>query len=174
MKNKLHRRITILLTSFAMINSNPVHAQKIVFLFGHVLYAVPVDQNFEKNYGYGLGVEGGIGLGGGRTFIVGTIGYSSFTAFSTNPYGKLSYVPLKVGIRHYLLAGKLLFVNADAGMGVVQNQLFNGSRFSADIGLGVKLGPFELLAAYDGYTNTSGVSGYSSWIGIKAGMTFGF
>lgn len=173
MKNTLRLPFAILLLFIAMVGSKPAHAQKLVFLFGHVLYAVPVDQYFEKNYSYGLGVEGGIGLGTGRTFIVGTIGYSSFTAFSSNPYGKLSFVPLKVGIRHYLFVGKLLFVNADAGLGIVQNQLYNGSRFSADIGLGVKLGPIEVMADYDGYANTSGASGYSSWIGIKAGMTFG-
>lgn len=171
----MRQPIAFLLALTAICISKPLHAQKLVFLFGHVLYAVPVDQRFEKNYSYGLGVEGGIGLGTGRTFIVGTVGYSSFTAFSSNPYGKLSYVPIKIGIRRYLLVGKLLFINVDAGVGILQNGLYNGSRFSGDIGLGVKLGPFEVMADYDGFAKSSiEGSGYSSWIGIKAGMTFGF
>ncbi|MFI5156642.1 MAG: hypothetical protein ACHQEM_10670 [Chitinophagales bacterium] len=156
-------------------SSKSAHGQKLVFLFGHVLYAIPADQNFEKNYSSGFGVEGGIGLGTGRTFFVGTVGYSSFSAFETNPFGKLSYVPIKVGIRRYLLVGKLLFINGDAGIGILQNGLYHGSRFSGDIGLGVKLGPLEVMAAYDGYVKPSSEgSGYSSWIGIKIGMTFGF
>src|SRR5215475_14207731 len=140
-------------------------AQKLIFLFGHVVYSAPVDTYFSHNYSSGIGVEGGIGFGVNKTFLVGTIGYSSFTAYAENPYGKLSFVPVKVGIRHYLLVGNLLFLNADAGIGILKNGLYNGSRFSADIGLGVKLGPFEVMADYDGYTNSSSeTSGYSSWI----------
>jgi hypothetical protein len=149
-------------------------AQRLIFFFGHVVYSAPVDTYFSHNYSSGLGVEGGLGLGTNRTFLMGTVGYSSFSAFSSNPYGKLSFIPVKAGIRHYLLVGKILFVNADLGIGIIKNGLYNGSRFSGDIGLGVKLGPLEVMADYDGYANSSGeATGYSSWIGIKAGMTFG-
>ncbi len=175
MKNIMRTRMAFLIVLTTICNAKSAEAQKLIFLFGHVLYAIPADQNFEKNYSSGFGVEGGIGLGTGRTFVVGTVGYSSFTAFDSNPYGKLSYLPIKVGIRHYLLVGKLLFINADAGVGILQNGLYNGSRFSGDIGLGVKLGPLEVMVDYDGYAKSSGEgSGYASWIGIKAGMTFGF
>jgi len=149
-------------------------AQRLIFFFGHVIYSAPVDTYFSHNYSSGIGVEGGLGLGTNRTFLMGTIGYSSFSAYDENPYGKLSFVPIKVGIRHYLLVGKILFVNADGGLAVVQNGLYKGSRFSGDIGVGVKLGPFEIMADYDGYANSpSETTGYSSWIGLKAGMTLG-
>ncbi|HEX4850617.1 MAG TPA: hypothetical protein VFV08_07420, partial [Puia sp.] len=125
------------------------------------------------NYNYGLGAEGGAGIGTGRTFFVATLGYSSFSAVSDSKYGSTSYVPIKGGIRHYL-PGKILFVNADLGVAHIKNNLANSSRFSADFGLGVKLGPFEVMANYDGYARTSVEnSGYSSWIGIKAGFHFG-
>jgi hypothetical protein len=175
MKRGMGLRVFLLVVILTLAFQNRGSAQKLIFLFGHVVYSVPVDTYFSHNYSSGIGVEGGIGFGTNRTFLMGTIGYSSFSAFSENPYGKLSFVPVKVGIRHYLLVGKLLFLNADAGMGILKNGLYNGSRFSADIGLGVKIGPFEIMADYDGYTNPSSqTTGYSSWIGIKAGMTFGF
>jgi hypothetical protein len=151
-----------------------VHGQKLIFIFAHVLYDVPVDSYFKNNYNYGAGVEGGAGIGTGRTFLVGTIGYSSFNTSSRNNSGTTSYVPIKGGIRHYLFVGKILFVNADAGVGLVKNNVINATSFSGDLGLGVKLGPAEILAQYNGYTR-SGVenSGYSSWIELKAGVRFG-
>ena len=175
MKRGMGFRLSLLVFISMLAFQYQGRAQKLIFLFGHVVYSAPVDTYFAHNYSCGIGVEGGLGFGTNRTFLMGTIGYSNFSAYSENPYGKLSFIPVKVGIRHYLLVGKLLFLNADAGVGILKNGLYNGSRFSADIGLGVKLGPFEVMADYDGYSNSSSeTSGYSSWIGIKAGMTFGF
>jgi len=174
MKRKLLRASIFLLHLTAIFQIDQIQAQKLFFIFGHVLYATPADNNFEHNYSSGLGVEGGAGLGSNRTFIVGTAGYTSFSSWPSNQYGSLAYVPLKLGIRHYLLAGKFLFVNADAGIGIMQNALYGGSRFSGDIGLGLKLGHFEVMANYDGFSRSSGETpGYSSWIGIKGGMTLG-
>lgn len=154
--------------------TNRVHAQKVFFLFGHGVYALPADSYFKHNYNYGLGVEGGAAIGTGRTFLVGTVGYSSFSSVSGNSYGNASFVPLKGGIRHYLLVGKILFLHADGGVAFIKNNLVNSSRFSGDVGVGVKLGPIEVLADYDGFTRSSSEnSGYSSWFGIKAGFRFG-
>jgi len=151
-----------------------LHAQKVFFLFAHGQYALPADSYFKHNYNYGLGVEGGAGIGTGRTFLVGTVGYTSFTSSSGNSYGNASYVPLKAGIRHYLFVGKILFIHADGGVAFIKNNVVNSSRFSGDVGLGVKLGPVEVLADYDGFTRSSAENtGYSSWIGIKAGFRFG-
>lgn len=173
--SKITRFIAVLLLSFiAMGFSTRLQAQKLFFLFGHGTYAAPVDSYFKNNYSYGFGVEGGAGIGTGRTFFVGTIGYTHFNAKSGNTFGNTSYVPVKGGIRHYLLVGKLLFIHADAGVGFIKNEKIDGSRFTGDVGLGVKLGPFEVLADYDGFTRGSAeTSGYSSWIGIKAGFRFG-
>lgn len=167
--------ITSFLTLLIVVCSiGSLHAQKVFFLFAHGLYALPADSYFKHNYNYGLGVEGGAGIGTGRTFLVATVGYTSFTSVSGNSLGNASYVPLKAGIRHYLLVGKILFLHADGGVGFIKNNVVNSSRFSGDIGLGVKLGPVEVLADYDGFTRSSSENtGYSSWIGIKAGFRFG-
>jgi hypothetical protein len=171
------RPASVLVIPFCCITfffSNLSYGQQLIFIFAHAQYANPLDSYFNRNYGYGIGFEAGAGIGFDRTFLMGTAGYSSFSANSTNPYGQLTYVPLKIGIRHYLLIGKILFIQADAGVGHVQNDQINGSRFSGDVGLGVKLGPFEVIADYDGFTRSEPESsGYSSWLGIKAGIRFG-
>jgi hypothetical protein len=158
----------------ASLFPRPASAQHLVFLFGHLQYAEPVDTYFKHTSNNGFGVEGGAAVGIGRTFLIGTIGYTSFAAASGDTAGTLSYVPLKGGLRHYLLVGKILFLQVDVGVGHIKNQVVNSSRFSGDLGLGVKLGPFEVMASYDGFTRTGGeTSGYSSWIGIKAGARLG-
>ena len=171
------RPASVLVIPFCCITfffSNLSYGQQLIFIFAHAQYANPLDSYFNRNYGYGIGFEAGAGIGFDRTFLMGTAGYSSFSANSTNPYGQLTYVPLKIGIRHYLLIGKILFIQADAGVGHVQNDQINGSRFSGDVGLGVKLGPFVVIADYDGFTRSEPESsGYSSWLGIKAGIRFG-
>ncbi|MBS1596849.1 MAG: hypothetical protein JST75_01385 [Bacteroidetes bacterium] len=162
----------VLLSIF--FSTQQTHAQKLFFLFAHGQYALPADSYFKHNYNYGLGVEGGAGIGTSRTFLVATVGYTSFKSVSGNSFGNTSYVPIKGGIRHYLLVGKILFIQVDGGVGMIKNNFVNSSRFSGDAGLGVKLGPFEVIADYDGFTRGSAEnSGYSSWIGIKAGFRFG-
>jgi hypothetical protein len=80
---------------------------------------------------------------------------------------------MKVGLRRYLLPGNLLFVHADAGIGKIKDKTDNSSysRFSADIGAGAKLGPFEIGVAYDGFARKD--AGYATWLAFKAGWRFG-
>jgi hypothetical protein len=150
------------------------HAQKLFFVFGHANYAAPLDANFKNKYGFGLGVEGGAGIGTGKTFFTGTIGYTYFDARRGTDAGNLTYVPMKFGIRQYILPGKLLFIHADLGVGVIKDKSTNSSnsRFSGDIGAGVKLGPMDLGVSYDGFSR-SDPSGYASWISFKAGWRIG-
>ncbi len=166
--------ITILLIAAIACVPARSHAQKLFFLFAHGVYNVPVDNYFNHNYNYGLGVEGGAAIGTGRTFLVVTTGYTSFQSVSGNSLGNVSYVPIKAGLRHYLLVGKILFFNVDAGVAHISDHAVKTSRFSGDVGLGVKLGPVEVIANYDGYARPGGeTTGYSSWIGIKAGFRIG-
>jgi len=151
-----------------------VQAQKLFFVFVHGQYASPVQNSFKNDYNYGVGAEGGAGIGfGAKTFLTGTVGYTVFNSPSKE-LGNITYVPMKVGLRRYLLPGNLLFVHADAGVASIKDKTTNSSysRFTADIGAGAKLGPFELGVAYDGFKR-EGASGYASWLGFKAGWRFG-
>jgi hypothetical protein len=158
---------------FAIAYSNTVRSQRLVFLYGHAVYASPVDKNFNHQYKFGGGAEGGVGVGWNKTFLVGTIGYSYFESESGTEAGNVTYVPFKAGVRHYLLS-KLLYIHGDLGIGRVtyKNIASTQSRLSGDIGAGVKFGPFEAQLDYDGFSR-SDPSGYASWIGIKAGFSFG-
>jgi hypothetical protein len=79
---------------------------------------------------------------------------------------------MKLGVRRYLLPGKLLFVHADAGVANIKDKS-NDTRtsgFTADVGGGVKLGPMEVGVAYDGF-NYAG--SFRSFVAFKAGWRIG-
>lgn len=145
-------------------------AQKLFFLFGHGQYASPAG-SFKDNYGFGLGAEAGAGIGAGKTFFTGTVGYTYFDAKSGKEAGNLTYIPMKLGLRHYLLPGNLLFIHADAGVANIKerNTGEKSSHFTADVGGGVKLGPMEVGIVYDGFSD----NGFNSWIGFKVGWRIG-
>lgn len=161
--------LVVLILGFTF--SASVSAQQAFFLFGHGVYSTPVDKNFKGNYNTGLGVEGGAAIGWNKTFIVGTIGYSNFSNENGVLGGNISYVPYKIGLRQYIFS-KLLYIHGDLGAATIKNDNYNESRFSGDLGIGVKLGSFEAQLDYDGFSR-SDPSGYASWIGIKAGFAFG-
>src|SRR6185503_5201043 len=145
-------------------------AQKVFFLFAHGQYASPVKKSFSDNYGYGMGAEAGAGIGAGKTFFTGTVGYSFFDARSGTEASNLTYIPIKFGVRKYFLPANLIFLHADAGMAKLKVKGGdNFSRFTADVGGGVKLGPLELGIAYDGFVD----DGFNSWVSIKAGFRIG-
>jgi len=150
-----------------------VQAQKLFFLFAHGQYASPVQNNFRNNYNYGAGAEGGAGLGFGKTFVIGTVGYTLFNAAAKSEAGNLTYIPVKIGLRHYILPGNLLFIHADAGMATIKIKGDgSSSRFTGDVGAGVKLGPLEAGVAYNGFSQ-SDPSGYASWLEFKVGWRMG-
>ena len=149
-------------------------AQKLFFVFAHGQYATPVQTSFKNDYNFGLGAEAGVGIGfGTKTFLTGTVGYTVFDAKS-DEVKNITYVPMKVGLRRYFLPANLIFIHADAGVGHIKDKTTNSSysRFTADVGAGVKLGPFEVGVAYDGFSR-DGSSGYASWLAFKAGWRFG-
>jgi hypothetical protein len=148
-------------------------AQKLFFVFAHGQYSTPVQASFKNDYNFGLGVEGGAGIGTGKTKLVGTVGYTVFKGSSemTNTI----YIPMKLGIRRYFLPANLLFIHADAGVANIKDKTTSSSysRFTADVGAGAKLGPFEVGLAYDGFSSRNGSSGYASWLEFKLGWRFG-
>ncbi|CAN5746782.1 hypothetical protein BH10BAC2_BH10BAC2_44050 [soil metagenome] len=168
------RQLSVLLLGFvACCISQKLFSQNLLFLYAHGIYANPVDKNFKDGYNAGLGVEAGAAIGWNKTFIVGTLGYTSFSDRDNNTAGNISYTPFKVGLRQYVFS-KLIYIHGDLGIGKVKNEVIDDTRFSGDIGAGVKLAGFEVQLDYDGFTRKSPeASGYASWIGIKAGFNLG-
>ncbi|OQP46926.1 hypothetical protein A4H97_05245 [Niastella yeongjuensis] len=152
---------------------NSAQAQKLFFIFAHGQYASPMQASFKHDYDFGLGAEAGVGIGfGSKTFLTGTIGYSVFKA-QIKELGNVTFVPMKLGFRRYFLPANLLFIHADAGVAHIKDKTTNAtsSRFSGDVGAGIKLGPFEVGVAYDGFAREE--AGYASWLAFKAGWRFG-
>src|SRR3954447_21144300 len=143
---------------------NNLKAQHLILLYGHGIYATPTDKNFKQGYNTGVGVEGGGGIGWNRTFIVGTIGYTHFFKEGDNSAGDVGIVPFKAGLRQYIFS-KMIYIHGDVGVDKIKNKTFSDSRFSADIGAGIRLGLLELQLDYDGYTRDD-PSGFASWVGF--------
>ncbi|MDB5232068.1 MAG: hypothetical protein JWN76_2873 [Chitinophagaceae bacterium] len=171
MKQLIKIFFVLVMISFAG-NAN---SQRLFFLFAHGIYSVPANNDMSNNYKFGAGGEAGVGVGMKKTFITGTIGYSSFSSKTTpiyNTKNNLTYVPIRVGLRHYVF-GKLVYLKGDAGLANVKTQSGSGSsKFTSSLGAGVKFGGIELEGDYEGVkipnTNTNG-----SWFGLKAGFYFG-
>ncbi len=159
--------ITVILFAY----SNDLHAQHLVFLFGHAVYATPTDKNLKEGYNTGLGAEAGAGVGWNKTFLQATIGYSHFFKQGDNSAGDISIVPFKAGLRQYVFS-KMIYVHGDLGMDKIADKITSEGRFSGDIGAGIKFAGFEVQLDYDGYTR-SNPSGFASWIGFKAGFAIG-
>lgn len=157
------------LISFATGAIAQVAIQKPGITFGgYLLYARPKG-NFNTTYSGGGGGEvfGGAGLG--KTFIVFTAGFSAFKAQPGIQTGTLTYVPLKIGLKHFIFR-KMLFVNADLGRAKVKYKNFNEKRFTRGIGFGAKLLGLEAGMYYDGWKNKN-AAGFSNSVEIKAGWS---
>lgn len=157
-------RVLLILCLVSLVSASS--AQRVFLGFVHGEYAEPT----HASYSYGLGLEAGAALGWGKTFLTGTVGYTWVNTKSSANAANFRYNPYKLGLRRYLL-GKTLFLVADAGMAGVK---FSGddhstSRFTGDLGVGVKLIGVEAIAEY---TTVAG-SGTGGWFSLKAGFTLG-
>lgn len=135
----------------------------------NAFYASP-QGDLENAYKGGAGgeIKGGVGLG--KTYLVATLGVAAFATRSGNNTGTLTVKPIKVGIKQYFLM-KRIFVNGDVGVALLKNKNISESRFSSDIGAGVRLAGMELSIYYDNWKNISG-NDFSNNVQFKAGYNF--
>ncbi len=142
--------------------------------FGNFTYAVPQSISLSNAYNYGYGFEAGVGFGLGKSMIIGSTGLITYKPKSSL-VSNYQVVPIKVGIRRYLIAG--LFVNGQIGIAKetytnTSGNSDNHTGFLYEAGGGIKiLKLIELGAAYTGYTtgSLSGISTAKSFL-IKAGI----
>jgi hypothetical protein len=124
-----------------------------VLAYGNVLVAAPNNTDFKNNYNTGFGGEVGVGFGLGKTLLTGSVGYLEFNSYGNNTIGNLQVIPVKLGIRRYLI-GKL-FVSAQGGLAMQQlkESSISGSPFIYEVGAGVKvLKLIELGLGYNSFT----------------------
>jgi hypothetical protein len=151
------------------INSSAQLKKPGIIAGGNVLYAMP-SGSFHETHSYGYGAEAFAGASLGKTYFVGTIGVSNYKAFNDRD-GDIRYTPIKAGVRRYFLLKKI-FVNADAGLGLVKNKATNKaeSRILRGVGAGVRLFGLEGSLYYDGWKSLNS-SGFSNSVNVKVGFS---
>ncbi len=146
-----------------------VSAQKTKpFLGGNLILGFP-NGDFKTAYKSALGIEGSAGFGGKRIFVLGTLGYVSYKAESGNPYGKITVIPLKAGLRVY--PTKRLFLTGNAGYGFLKDETMSKreARFVYDAGVGLHFLLSQISVHYDAWQRKNN-AGVSSSIQLKLGL----
>jgi len=126
---------------------------------------------FADKYKFGAGGEISAGIGVDKTFLVATLGTSTFFAEDKIEANKLTVKPVKVGIRQFFLA-KRLFINGDVGMANVKNKNtgISQNRFARGVGAGVRLFGLE-GGLYYGCWKSVQESGFSNSVQVKIGWS---
>jgi hypothetical protein len=125
--------------------------------------------NYANDFKAGPGGEILAGIGLGKTFVVGTAGYAYLFDTKSNGEGNLIYKPIKIGVRHYLLA-KRLFVNADVGRATIKggNKATEETRFIRGYGAGLRLLGIEAGLYFDDWKR-EGSLGFNNTVQYKLG-----
>ena len=139
-----------------------------ITLGGNVIYAMP-QGIFQKGYSYGFGGEAYGGVGLGSTYLIATVGVTSYKPQANNGVN-LTAIPVKVGLKNYFLLKKF-FINADAGVATIKNGSASGSVFTAGLGAGVRLLGLEAGLYYNTFGNLYD-DGYSNSLHAKLGWSF--
>ncbi len=126
-------------------------------IYGNFTSTMPQGTNFTKDFGNGSGFEIGGGIGIGKTMLIGSAGFANYlAATNSTPLGDLNVIPVKFGIRRYLV-GKL-FVNGQIGAAIesYSKSASNSTNFLYEVGAGVKIiHLIEVGVAYTGYPSAA-------------------
>jgi hypothetical protein len=169
MKKSIVKHIALLfITVLAGLNS---FAQKDMNIFagGNVLIGF-AGGDFKKGYSYATGIDASLGFGiTEKLYVLGTAGYTSYKNEDTNPYGIITLIPLKAGVRVYPI--KNLFIAGNAGVGFLKDKVMASreSRFVYDIGIGAHGTLMQAGFYYDGWKRKNS-SGSSNTFQIRVGF----
>ncbi|MEJ8842670.1 hypothetical protein WG954_09780 [Lacibacter sp. H375] len=144
-------------------------AQKLnTFVGGNLILGFPTG-DFKDGYKRATGIDVSLGFGGKHLYGLGTIGYFSYKEQSGNPYGKITVVPIKAGLRVY--PKNSLFLSGNAGVGFLKDEAMSKreSRFMFDAGIGLHLLVGQISLNYDGWKRQN-TDGFSGTIQLKLGL----
>lgn len=145
-------RILIAFVAVMFTASCVAQSAKPGLTIGASLYYSNPKGSFKEVYKGGLGAEVKGGVGIGKTYIVASAAYAAYAPQHSNS-GTLTYAPIKVGVKQYLLA-KRFFVNGDVGVATIKSKQVNvKNRLCADVGAGVRLLGFEAGLYYETWKN---------------------
>lgn len=145
-------------------------AQKANTIFGgNVIIGAPLG-DLRNDYRSVVGIEGLAGFGVGQNvYLTGTLGFQSYAPESFNPYGKITMVPLKAGVRFYPVNN--FFLTGNAGLGLIRDETIDAreSRLAYDIGAGLSFSIFNASVHYDGWQKKN-TNGGSNSVLLKLGI----
>lgn len=154
-----------------LLYASGVMAQKDVNVFagGNVIIGF-AGGDFKNAYSYATGIDASLGAGlTEKVYVLGTLGYVSYKNEDTNPFGRITLIPLKAGLRVYPY--KNFFVAGDAGVGFLKDEIMTSreSRFIYDLGIGAHGELLQMGFYYDGWKRKNS-SGSSNTFQIKLGI----
>jgi hypothetical protein len=140
-----------------------------VFVGGNLIIGFP-SGDFSNAYSYATGVDATLGAGlTEKLYITGTLGYLSYKSEDSNPYGRITLIPLKAGLRIYPY--KEFFLAGNAGVGFLKDELMTSreSRFVYDVGMGLHYKAINIGVYYDGWKRKN-TSGSSNTLQLRVGL----
>lgn len=169
MKSSIVKQLILFLFVMVPVSKMMAQGKGNIFAGGTIILGFPTG-DFASGYTFATGIDASLGAGvAEKVFITGTLGYISYKHDDNNPYGKITMIPLKAGIRVYPY--KNIFIAGDAGVGFLKDQVMSSreSRFIYDLGVGAH---GELLQAglyYDGWKRKNS-NGSSNTFQIRIGI----
>lgn len=139
--------------------------------FGNIAYASPSGNGLDANYRGGVAVELGGGLGLGKTIFTSSVGYQLYSSRPGVTVGNLQVIPLKFGVRRYLLGS--IFLQAHGG---IASQRYaksgtTGSSFIYELGGGLKLlKMLEIQLTTNSWKQPASFNRSNAWL-LKAGWS---
>jgi hypothetical protein len=129
----------IMVMGFCTLSQAQILKRPRALVFGNLAYADPAGNGLNANYRAGVAGEFGGGLGLGKTIFTGSIGYQLFSSRPGVAAGNLRIVPVKVGVRRYLVGS--IFLQANGGL-ATQSYAHSGTKgasFVYELGGGLKI-----------------------------------
>jgi hypothetical protein len=160
MKKSIVKQVILIVFSVFSVTASFAQKDLNVFVGGNVLLGF-AGGDFKNGYSYATGIDASLGLGvTEKVYVIATTGFVSYKNEDTNPFGKISLIPLKAGVRIYPI--KNLFFAGNAGVGFLKDEVMSSreSRFVYDAGIGAHGNLIQVGLYYDGWKrkNTSGSS----------------
>lgn len=163
--------IILILSAFYIQADAQLLKRPRALVFGNIAYASPSNNGLDQNYKGGVAGEFGAGVGLGKTIFTGSIGYQLYSSRSGVTAGNLRIVPIKAGVRRYLIGSVFLQANGGIAFQTYANANNSGSSFVYELGGGLKLMKLLELQLTTNNWKQPNASGRSNALLFKAGWS---
>lgn len=161
----------IILMSICTVLQAQILKRPRALMFGNIAYASPTGSGLDANYRGGVAAEFGGGLGLGKTILTGSVGYQLFSSRAGVTAGNLRIVPLKLGVRRYLLGSIFLQAHGGIATQTYAHSSTKSSSFVYELGGGLKiLKLLEVQLTTNSWKQPGATARSNAWF-LKAGWS---